>query len=137
MKKTILALFIPYFALIFTACSPTSAYNLKPNESIICPVSETVYIHNKPYEKDLKIIRLNGKSSNFSFTGNQTVPVGETTLLIRSHFMGHLRMAKIKFNVEAGKAYYIRGQPNGFGMTFVIKNNEGKIIIEKEGVRKF
>ena len=122
--------------LFFTACSPTSIYNLKPNEAILCPVSENVYIYNKPYEKDLKIILLNGKSPSFSFTGNLKVPIGETTFLIRSYYRGAMRMAKIKLNVLAGKAYYIHGEPNGNGMTFVIKSN-GKVILEKEGVRKF
>jgi hypothetical protein len=122
--------------LLFTACSPTSVYNLKPTESILCPITENVYIHNKPYKKDLKIIRLNGESPSFSFTGNIKVPIGETTFLIRSYFMSHMRMAKIKFNVLAGKAYYIHGKPNGNGMTFVIKSN-GKVILEEEGVRKF
>lgn len=135
MKK-IIPLLTLTIAIFFTACSPTSVYNLKPNESILCPVSENVYIHNKPYKKDLKIIRLNGESPSFSFTGNLTVPIGETTFLIRSYFMGHMRMAKIKFNVLAGKAYYIHGEPNGNGMTFVIKS-DGKIILEEEGVRKF
>ena len=122
--------------LLFTACSPTSVYNLKPDESILSPVSENVFIHNKPYKKDLKIILINGKSPSFSFTGNLKVSVGETTFLIRSYFMGHLRKAKIKLNVLAGKAYYIHGEPNGNGMTFVVKS-EGKIVLEKEGVRKF
>jgi hypothetical protein len=122
--------------LFFTACSPTSVYNLKPTESILCPITENVYIHNKSYKKDLKIIRLNGGSPRFSFTGNLKVPIGETTFLIRSYYRGFMRMAKIKFEVLAGKAYYIYGEPNGHGMTFIIKSN-GKVILEKEGVRKF
>ena len=129
-------LLITMLTVLFTACSPTSVYNLSPKEAILCPVSEDVYIHKQKYKKDLKIILLNDKSPSFSFTGNLKVPIGETTFLIRSYFMGHRRMAKIKFDVLAGKAYYIHGKPNGNGMTFVIKS-EGKVILEEEGVRKF
>jgi len=102
--------------LLLIGCSLNSlkyGSDLKDNQALLNPISETIYSQTSSDKLELKILSINGKSTSlFSMSSTHVVDIGEVEFLIRCYYKNRKSFTKFKLNLKNKKVYHIRAIPS-------------------------
>jgi len=125
--------------ILFTGCSLNSldyGSNLKSNQALLNPISETLYTQISHDKVDLKIISINGKKTSFlSLSDTHIVNSGHVEFLVRCFYKNRNSFTTFKLNLKSKKVYTIRAIAHNKETTFNILT-DGKIIATKSSKTK-